>query len=440
MNNLKKLWLIGLCFLPWLSFSQNSNTLYLTLDQAIELGIKENLTRKISELEIEKKQAKINELYGNLMPNLKGSGTYNRNVERPVIFMPSGPPFFGSVLKMGFENSFTGALSAGLPIFNMAIYESIALAKSDKELSKEKLREAEIELATNIKKTYFNLLLINESYKVMNQSYIHAQENVKNIENMNKLGMVSDYDFIRAKVQVDNLRPNVIQLKKNYQNILGLLKVLLNMGDSVEVQIDTTIIAENYLQTQISMQVNLANNSTLKQLDLQQQLLKTQLNLTRSSLFPNLSAFGNYQYQAQADNYKFDEYKWVKTVIVGLQLNVPIFSGLTVRRQMQQIKISGKQLELQKEFQQKSLNNQVQTALANMQVASEKLQWATQNIALAKKGYDIAQTRYNTGQSTYIELNDADNALMQAELNLIQAKFEYLNAKFDLDKLMGNLK
>ncbi len=438
MNKIRKAFLIGLCFLPWLSYSQNNNILYLTLDQAIDLGIKQNLSRKISELELEKKQAKINELYGNLMPSLKGSGSYNRNVERPVIFMPSGPPFFGAVLKMGFENSFTGALTAGLPIFNMAIYESIALAKRDKELSKEKLREAEIELATNIKKTYFNLLLLNESYKVMNQSYLHALENVKNIEIMSKLGMVSEYDYIRAKVQVDNLRPNVLQMKKNYQNIMGLFKVLLDIGDSIEVQIDTTLIVEDKMI--VDFQINLANNSTLKQLELQRQLLKTQLNLTRSALFPNLAAFGNYQYQAQADNFNFDEYKWVKTVIIGLQLNVPIFSGLTVRRQMQQVKISGKQLELQEEFLQKNLNTQAQTALANMQVASEKLQWATQNIELAKKGYEIAKTRYNTGQSTFIELNDADNALMQAELNLIQAKFEYLNAKFDLDKLMGNIK
>ncbi|NSW45126.1 MAG: TolC family protein [Bacteroidales bacterium] len=422
--------------LPLMVLGQTS-TINLTLQQAIELGIKQNLMRQVSQLEVEKKQAKVNEYMASLFPNIKASGSYNRNIDRPVIFMPAGPPFFGNVLKMGSDNSYTGGVSFGLPLFNMAIYESIALGKKDLALTKEKLRENEIQLTTNIKKTYYNLLLLKESYRVMNKSYHHALENVKNITQMNQQGMVSDYDKIRAQVQVENIKPNLIQLQKSYDNVMRMFKLLLNIDDSIQVLIDTTLIYDQNIIENISYDsIQYENNTTLQQLQLQKSLIKSQLRLTKSNMFPTLMAIGNYQYQTQADNFKFNEYKWVKTSILGLQLNIPLFAGLSVHRQIKQVNITAKELELQEQFTRKNIESQINTALNNMQIAQEKLTWSKQNMQLAEQGYNIAKTRYNTGQSTLLELNDADNALTQAMLNHIQAKFEYLNAKFDLEQLI----
>ncbi|HNV96217.1 MAG TPA: TolC family protein [Bacteroidales bacterium] len=422
--------------MPILVQGQN-NTLQLTLPQAIELGIKQNLMRQVSELEVEKKQTKVKEYMANLFPNIKASGSYNRNIDLPVIFMPDGPPFYGNVLKIGSNNSYTGGVSFGLPLFNMAIYESIALGKKDVELTKEKLRENEIQLTTNIKKTYYNLLLLKESYRVMNKSYTHALENVKNITQMNQQGMVSDYDKIRAQVQVENLKPNLIQLQKSYDNVMRLFKLLLNIDDSIQVVIDTTLIYDhNMVETISNDGIQYENNTTLRQLQIQKSLIKSQLRLTQSNMYPTLTAIGNYQYQSQANDYKFSDYRWVKTSILGLQLNIPLFAGLSVHRQIKQVNITAKELELQEQFTRKNIETQINTALSNMQVAQEKLEWAKQNMQLAEQGYQIAKTRYNTGQSTLLELNDADNALTQAMLNHIQAKFEYLNAKFDLEQLI----
>jgi len=435
LNYLKKI-IVFMFFLPSVVYGQ-SNTMNLSLQQAIELGIKQNLMRQVSQLEVEKKQAKVNEYMASLFPNIKASGNYNRNIDRPVIFMPAGPPFFGSILKMGSDNSYNGAVSFGLPLFNMAIYESIALGKKDLALTKEKLRENEIQLTTNIKKTYYNLLLLKESYRVMNKSYHHALENVKNITLMNQQGMVSDYDKIRAQVQVENLKPNLVQLQKSYDNVMRMFKVLLNIDDSIQVLIDTTLIYDQNIVDDLSSDsITYENNTTLRQLQWQKSLIKSQLRLVQSNMYPTLMAIGNYQYQTQADNFKFNEYKWVKTSILGLQLNIPLFAGLSVHRQIKQINITAKELELQEQFTRKNIESQINTALSNMQVAKEKLLWAKQNMQLAEQGYNIAKTRYNTGQSTYLELNDADNALTQAMLNHIQAKFEYLNAKFDLEQLI----
>jgi outer membrane protein TolC len=218
---------------------------------------------------------------------------------------------------------------------------------------------------------------------------------------------------------------------------MRLFKLLLNIDDSIQVVIDTTLIYDhNMVETISNDGIQYENNTTLRQLQIQKSLIKSQLRLTQSNMYPTLTAIGNYQYQSQANDYKFSDYRWVKTSILGLQLNIPLFAGLSVHRQIKQVNITAKELELQEQFTRKNIETQINTALSNMQVAQEKLEWAKQNMQLAEQGYQIAKTRYNTGQSTLLELNDADNALTQAMLNHIQAKFEYLNAKFDLEQLI----
>ncbi|MBC7124522.1 MAG: TolC family protein, partial [Bacteroidales bacterium] len=142
-------------------------------------------------------------------------------------------------------------------------------------------------------------------------------------------------------------------------------------------------------------------------------------------------------YQTQANDYKFSDYRWVPTSLIGLQLNVPIFNGFSVRKQLNQVRISQQQLDLQAQFTHNNLIVQIQNAMNAVNAAVKKVNSAKGNVELAQKGYSIAQTRYNTGQATLLELNDAENAMMQAKLNLIQAQMEYLVAKTDYEKIIG---
>ncbi|MDI3526412.1 MAG: hypothetical protein PWR03_595, partial [Tenuifilum sp.] len=301
-------------------------------------------------------------------------------------------------------------------------------------------RESKIDLAANIKKTYYNILLLRNSLNVINQSYKNALANYENIKKLNDKGMVSNYDLIRIKVQVDNLYPNVLQAENTYKNLLNVLKVLLNIDVETPIILNDNEIGE-YSFTKLvlpdSSWVN--NNTSLRQLSLTREMLKIQEKMTRGANYPSLVAIGNYQYQTQANDFKFNDYRWVPTSMVGLQLNIPIFSGFSVRRQLNQVRISQKQIELQKEFTLNNLTVQVHNAINAVNTAASKVIAAQSNIEMAQKGYDIAKTRYNTGQSTLLELNDAENALLQAQLNLIQAQMEYLVAKIDYQKIIGDV-
>jgi len=416
---------------------QKPDTLHLTVKQAVDLAIQQNLMQKVTELELQKKQEKVKEYMAALYPTIKASASYTRNLKLPVIFMPAGSPF-GPTLKIGSDNSYTGALSASMPIFIYNVFESINIGRKDAEISAEKVRENKINLAANIKTTYYNVLLLRRTCDVINQSYQNALTNLNYIQKLNANGMVSDYDLIRIKVQVDNIYPNLVQAENAYNNLLNIFKVLLNIDVNTPVELDEKELSNyNFSEMALADSSWLSSNSTLRQLTLTRQMLSIQEKMVKGANYPSLVAIGNYQYQTQANDYNFSNYRWVPTSLIGLQLNVPIFSGFSVRKQLSQVRISQQQLDMQVQFTQNNLKVQIQNAVNAVNAAVKKVNSAKGNVDLAQRGYTIAQTRYNTGQATLLELNDAENAMLQAKLNLIQAQLEYLTAKTDYEKIIG---
>jgi outer membrane protein TolC len=416
---------------------QKPDTLHLTVKQAVDLAIQQNLMQKVTELELQKKQEKVKEYMAALYPTIKASASYTRNLKLPVIFMPAGSPF-GPTLKIGSDNSYTGALSASMPIFIYNVFESINIGRKDAEISAEKVRENKINLAASIKTTYYNVLLLRRTCDVINQSYQNALTNLNYIQKLNANGMVSDYDLIRIKVQVDNIYPNLVQAENAYNNLLNIFKVLLNIDVNTPVELDEKELSNyNFSEMALADSSWLSSNSTLRQLTLTRQMLSIQEKMVKGANYPSLVAIGNYQYQTQANDYNFSNYRWVPTSLIGLQLNVPIFSGFSVRKQLSQVRISQQQLDMQAQFTQNNLKVQIQNAVNAVNAAVKKVNSAKGNVDLAQRGYTIAQTRYNTGQATLLELNDAENAMLQAKLNLIQAQLEYLTAKTDYEKIIG---
>jgi|AntAceMinimDraft_17_1070374.scaffolds.fasta_scaffold03092_2 outer membrane protein TolC len=418
----------------------DTDTLFLSIDEAIKIGLQENLTLKMSEMEIEKKREKIKELQSNMYPQLSASGQYTRNLKNPVIFMPEGifGPNTGGPLKIGFNNSYNGTVSLSLPLFTLGIYKSIDMSKKDMELSGEKYNGIKQNLIFNIKKAYYNILLTKESYNVIKENYQSALDNYNNIKNLYKQGIVSEYDMIRSKVSVENIKPSVYQLANAYRTTIKLLKVYLNLNENIPLSVKDDLLLKN---TDYIMMSNpndsLQNNTNLKQLDIQMQLIASQIQFAKSERIPNLVAFGNYQYQSQSNDYKFGDYNWIPVSMVGFQLNIPIFSGFSKIKKTNQVQISLEQLKLQKQFTKNNLELALKNALDNMQVAIEKIKTTHENVKLSEKGYLIARTSYSTGQSTLLELNDARVALSRAQLDNIQARFDYLSAKIEYKKIIG---
>lgn len=414
--------------------------LVIGLDEALRLAMELNPTLKVAEMEVERANTGINVVRGRFLPSISASGGYTRNIQKPVIFLPPGSPF-GDVLEIGSDNSYSAMFVAGMPVYNPGLNAALRTARAERELAGEGLRASKIEMEYFVHSAFYDALLAKESMEVMQQSFANAQQNLELVSRMRQQGLVAEFDLIRARVQTDNLRPTLLQAENGYKMAVNYLKALIGLEADREIEIsgNLTQMAEKSMTDFSIQQANrsLSRNTDLVRMNLQMNLIERQAQNIRASGLPSLSLASNYNFQTEANDFKFSDYTWVRTFAAGLRFTIPIFSGFTIRNQARQLEIMGEQLALQRDYMKENLSIQLDNILKTMAVAVEKSNTTRSTVEMAEKGYAIARVRYDTGQGTLLEINDSELALTQARFNLLQARHELLKAQTEYRKFIG---
>ena len=410
--------------------------LQLTLKQALEIAKNENPTLKIAGQEILLKQNSKKEAIWNLIPEAELVGSYTRTIQKQTFAMGD------QQVKVGTDNSYSGGLSISLPVFAPSLYKSINITQSDIELALEQARASELDLVNQVTKAYYQLLLTQDSYEVLQKSYAQSEENYRVVNEKFKQGSVSEYDKISAEVQMRSLKPSVVSAKNGVNLAKLQLKVLMGVTADVDIQTDDNL--KNYEMKLFQRQMenenygfSLQNNSDLKQIDLNAKQLRQKLQLQYTNFMPTLSVSFQYMYTTLNDNFRFSSYKWNPYSTIGLNLSIPLFRGSNFTK-VKQAKIQIQQLEENRINTERQLHMQATSYLDNMSASAEQVVSNREAVAQAIKGRDIATKRYEVGKGTILELNSSEVALTQAELTYNQSIFDYLSAKADLDKVLGN--
>lgn len=430
--------------------AQPTDTLNLTIEQALNSALEGNPDIRIAELDVQRAQSQLKAAKGNFLPQVSVDGQYARNLKRPVFFLPADSNFpgagggngpeEGTVIEAGFDNSYQLTGQASLPLYNRQLIANTRAAKTAVAINERGLDISKSDIATQVRKAYYDALLAKESLEALRLSLENAQQNLVNTQNQFAQELVPQYDVIRAEVQVENIRPDILQGENDYEVAISNLKLLANIPDETPVVLSQTLQQlMDGSNTELLAQYTVENNPNLLQLGAQAVYQQEQIMVQQSSFFPSVAAFANYGTQSQANDFNFRDYFWVNTSSVGLQLSIPVFQGFIRVRQVEQARIDLKQIEIQREYLEKSLSIQARNALNRVQRAKAGMEAQRRNIAQAQKGFEIAQVSYRSGYGTLIEANDAELALTQARLGYIQVVYEYLNALADFEQLTGSM-
>ncbi len=409
------------------------DTLRITLQDAVRIALSENPTIKVAGQEIQLKKEARKEAFSGLFPEASLVGSYSRAVEKQSFAMGN------QTMKVGRLNTYSGGLSVSLPIFAPALYKSISLTKTDVELAVEKARSSRLDMINQVTKAFFQLLLAQDSYEVLQKSYKQSEDNFHVVNAKYEQGTVSEYDKISADVQMRSLKPTVVSAH-NGVNLANLqLKVLMGLDAGTNIVVEGNL--KDYEMAMFTRQArprpdNLANNSTLRQLDLNAELLNKTLKLKKTSFMPTLAASFQYMYTAMEENFKFKNYNWNPYSTLGLTLSIPLFKGSNFT-QLKQTRIQMKQLAENRVNAERQLTMQATSYLNNMDASTEQVVSNKEAVAQAEKGRTIAEKRYEVGKGTILELNSSEVALTQAQLTYNQSIYDYLVAEADLNLVLG---
>ena len=418
----------------------------LTLNQAIEIALNDNPTIKVADLEIERYDYVYKQATSTLYPQIDVSGQYALAIRRQE--MTEGFSFGG-------KNTFNVAGNIARPLFVPSVYRQMKMTRTQMATAVESARANRIDLVAAVRSSYYNVLLAEQSLQVLEEAIATTQRVVDNTKDLYDNGLASEYDYLTAQVQLSNLKPQVLQAETAIDITKLQLKMYLSLPEDLEIEVSGTL---DDFRTEVLLgedySTDIAENTTLKTLDLQRELLEHQEKLIQTTRMPSLVAFGSISYIGQeridlsglmggamggtrAAAESQSKFWWQYPIQVGAQISIPIFSGLKKTNQLREVRNQMAQLELQRSYAEEGIRLQVQASINTLLTARETMLANELTVEQAEKAYDISLTRYNAGAGTIIELNTAQLSLTQAQLSYSQSIYNYLAAHAEYEKSLG---
>ncbi len=437
--------------------NEGGNTMTLTLDEAIELALSDNPTVKVANLEVERYDYVRKQTLSSLYPQIDASLQYSLALRRQE--MTEGFSFGG-------KNTFNTAASVSLPLFVPAVYKQLKLTNAQMESAVESARASRIDMIASVRSAYYNVLLAEQSLAVLKEAVLTTERVVENTKKMYDNGLASEYDYLTAQVQLSNLRPQVLQTENAVSITKFQLKMYLSLPADVEIEVvgtldgfrDKVLLSEDYSR-------DISDNTTLRTLDIQAEMLQYQEQLIKASRMPVVAAFGQVSYigqervdlsglmggmagggninaddvaaQTRAAATSQSKFWWQCPISVGAQVSIPIFAGFKTVNQLREVRNQISQLNIQREYAEEGIRLQVEQAINTLITARETMLSNERTVEQAEKAYNISLTRYNAGAGTILELNSSQLSLTQAQLSYSQSIYDYLSAYASYLKTLG---
>ena len=464
---------VNVCGQNSLSTPQPTQTLNLDLTQAITIAISTNPTIKVANMEIEKADYARKEVIGNLFPSINASASYQRTIAKQVMAGLDPGAFTSGItemlipiyqalyelgadvtpptqesggkskpLKIGTDNTWSAGFSAGMPLINVALWQSIKLTAEAVNDKVEAARASKIDMVAAVTDAYYGILNAQDSYNVLLKSYDTANENLRISKTRFEQGLASEFDMIQAEVQVKNMQPVLLSVQNGIELAKLQLKVLMGMPSALPITVTGTLA--NYERDMFEIvsisdvDTTLADNSTIRRLEVATKLLERQLKLQKAQWYPTLSLSAVYQWTSLNNDFNFPEYQIFPYSVAGVTLSFPIFQGGSRYYRQKQAQIAYNEISYTMENVRQQLGMQLQASIDQIRVSVEQIGSTKDAVALAEKGVAISQKRFEVGAGSSLELISSENALTQARLNYYQSIYNYIIAKNALDKVLGN--
>jgi outer membrane protein TolC len=453
--------------------AESSDTpVVITLEQALEIALSENVAVKVSDMEIKRTEYAKRGSYASLFPQIDASGMYQRTIKKQVMYMdfdmssimggglPGGIPGEGGTenpsapdtqapskedssgggLEVGRWNTWSAGLSASMPLVNAQLWRSLRISGLDVELAVEKARSSRLDMVTQVKNAYFGTLMAKEAFNVYKEVYENAMKNYEETQKKFSSQKASEMDVLRAKTSVANAIPNVYNAESSV--ILALWQLKAVLGVELDMNIDVAGCLEDYSHQMFydihqHDSISVDHNTTMKQLAIQAEQLAENIKIQQYANIPSLAMMFNFSMNAMTNDFNFSEYKWTPYSYVGFSLNIPIFAGGKRYHQIRQARNQYEQVKLQTVNTERQLKIAIRQSLNTMETNMKSYYAAKDAVAAAQKGYDITSMAYQVGRSTLVELNDAQLALTQARLAESQAIYNFVTAKAQLEQTIG---
>lgn len=440
-----RIWLLLLLgFAPLGIFAQQP------LQQYIEQGLSNNIVLQQKNITLDRALLSLKIANGLFSPSITLLGNYTTGDGGRSISFPVGDmlnpvystlnhlvgsdqfPQIENVNQNFFPRNFYDVRArASMPILNTDLVYNRKVKGHETLLQEYEIAIYKRELVRNIKIAYFNYLSAREGVAIYQSALTRAQEGKRVNEALLANGKGLPAYLLRSQSEIETIRAQLVDAERQQENARLYFNFLLNRdsGDSIIREYNTQQDLIEALD-QIKETTSIANREELVQVQTLKELNKNLLSMNKLFWAPRINGFADAG--AQAEDLQYN--RQANYFLVGVQLEMPLFAGLTNRNKIEQAKLNLKYTELTQQQLKQQLNMSSQVSQNVMISAVQNYQSAQKQWEAAHSYQRLIEKGYKEGVNTFIEAVDARNQLTAAQLQVTLTQYRILIAQASYER------
>lgn len=409
----------------------------LSLAEAVGRAVDLNEDVLIARAEEARTAGLVREVRAASLPDIRADINYNRNIQNAVLFLETGDGV--QQVQLGQENDFSFILTLEQPIIDLALGPARSAARLSGEATAVQVESARVGVALQARLAYYQVLLDKELVVVQEKAIEQAGARLREVEAFYRVGTASDFDLLTAQVEVDNIKPLLIEVRNLLELDRNRLKRTIGMPLNRTIElVDRLARPTEIPPLEEAIEIALRNRPDVDSQELVIALQSENLAVQKASGYPTLDLIASFSRRGASSTLFPGGKDFAQSASAGLSFSVPVFDGRARSGRVQQARaaVDREKFRLQQLVENARL--QVQQAHQALVASREQIEASESNIARAERALEIAQTRFRNGLSTQVELNDAELAVTRARTNFAQALYNHNAARAQLTAAMGD--
>ena len=450
-----------------ISLKAQEKSMQLSLKEAIDFALENSYNTKAARNDINSAKEKVWETTTIGLPQINAKVDYQNFLKQPVSLLPAAafdntssvvetvedyfdiqanrdpasPDGFIPVI-FGTEQSINASVTLTQLLFDGSYLVGLQASKTFLKISKQAEEKTELLTREAVVNAYGNVLVTEKTIVILKRNIKILQKNFNDAQKIYENGFNEEEDVEQLEITLGNLKNQlnrVLRMKEIAYQMLNL-----SLGNPTNTQLILTDSLDGLAENNINLNLigtafNYSNHIDFKISENDRENKRLMMRLEQSKALPSLSAFVNYGTQAFSDSFSFfnSNQQWFQSSLLGVSLNVPIFSSFSRKSRTAQAKIALETADLRLEETKQRLSLLAKKAKNDYQFSIESYQTSKRNVALAERIEKKQRIKFFEGISSSFDLLQAQNQLYAQQQNYTQSMLDVIAKKATLENALN---
>ncbi|CAM3251765.1 TolC family protein [Aequorivita lipolytica] len=442
----KKLLIFSFVMSVTFCFSQEQKGYSFNLQEAVIFALDSNYTSINARRDIAKAIKQKWETTASGLPQIDGNVSYQNNLKQPVTLIPAefggGEPGTFTPITFGTKQNANAVATLNQLIFDGSYLVGLKAARAFLRFSENANEKTRLEVRKGVINAYGSVLLAQELVDIFEKNKANLDKNLYETRKIYENGLAEEESVEQLEITL----LDVVTQLNNVKRSQAIAKQMFNLALGIDVE--ATVILTDDLDELANQNISLSLlNSSLNLEDnvdykiaynlVEQRYFENRLE--KSKFLPSLSAFVNYGTSANSEDFTFfnGDQKWYQSSVLGVSLNVPIFSSGMRSAASQRTRIALDQAKTDFEQTKQEIKLDLTTAQSNYLFAIENYENSKKNLGLSERIENKNQIKFTEGLSTSFDLRQAQIQLYTAQQQYFQSMLEVINEKANLETVLN---